>query len=62
MARTSRYLEYGSGGSTILAWQSANVVVTVDNDRRFLRTLTRTLLQSARKPHEDQTSHWMPKV
>ena len=50
LARSSRYLEYGSGGSTILAWQSANVVVTVDNDRRFLRALTRTLLQSARKP------------
>ncbi len=43
LARTTNYLEYGSGGSTVLAWQAAKVVVTVDNDRRFLRNVQRTL-------------------
>jgi hypothetical protein len=50
LARTSHYLEYGSGGSTVLAWQSVKTVVSVDNDRRFLRAVTQFLSGSAVRP------------
>jgi len=50
IARTTRYLEYGSGGSTLLACQTAKVVVTVDNDRRFLRGVVEAISSSPAVP------------
>jgi hypothetical protein len=37
------YLEYGSGGSTLLAHQHAQNLVSVESDRRFLRAVQRKL-------------------
>ena len=50
LASTSHYLEYGSGASTIAAWQSATTVVSVDNDRRYLRAVATALAKSAITP------------
>src|SRR5260221_14315417 len=46
IARTARYLEYGSGGSTIMAWQAAKGQETGDNDPRFLRRVVRGVSSS----------------
>src|SRR5262249_174505 len=43
IARTSVYLEYGSGGSTLLASQNANLTVSVDSDKWFLDAVTKRL-------------------
>jgi hypothetical protein len=50
LARTSHYLEYGSGGSTVMAWQTVKTLVSVENDRRFHRAVTRFLAGSAPGP------------
>jgi len=57
IADTSVYLEYGSGGSTLAAWQNARVVVTVDSDRRFLRSVQKQLARSSRSPAVSRLIH-----
>ncbi|MEQ1868516.1 MAG: hypothetical protein ABL961_00640 [Vicinamibacterales bacterium] len=57
VARSTNYLEYGSGGSTIRAWQSARTVVSVDNDRGYVRAVSRALTRSARRPQLSQLIH-----
>lgn len=42
---TDHYLEYGSGGSTLLAHQYAQNLVSVESDRRFLKAVQRKLSQ-----------------
>lgn len=39
LRRSSVYLEYGAGGSTVLASQLVDKVISVDSDRRFLEAL-----------------------
>jgi len=46
-ART--YLEYGSGGSTILANRTVNTLVTVESDARFLSDVARKLAHAERR-------------
>jgi hypothetical protein len=41
--QTRNYLEYGSGGSTLLAHQHVRKLVSVESDRRFLRAVERKL-------------------
>jgi hypothetical protein len=41
--QTRNYLEYGSGGSTLLAHQHVKNLVSVESDRRFLRAVERKL-------------------
>jgi len=50
LSRTTRYLEYGTGGSTALAWESADVVVAVESDARALCTVRRALSAAKRRP------------
>ena len=50
LSRTSSYLEYGAGSSTVLAWQYANVVVAVESDARMLVAVRRALPLSGRRP------------
>ncbi len=45
VASARNYLEYGSGGSTVLAHRHVACLVSVDSDRHFLRTVRRTLRQ-----------------
>lgn len=42
------YLEYGSGGSTILASKTVNTLVSVDSDAHFLREVRRKLAEDGR--------------
>ncbi|MGH8137913.1 MAG: hypothetical protein ACREVV_06930 [Steroidobacteraceae bacterium] len=42
---TRNYLEYGSGGSTILAHKLVNNLVSVDSDAHFLADVRRKLMQ-----------------
>jgi hypothetical protein len=57
LARTTHYLEYGSGGSTVAAWRIAQTVVSVDNDRRFLRTVARAVADIAPPPALSSLMH-----
>jgi hypothetical protein len=43
IAETRNYLEYGSGGSSLLAHRSVQNLVSVESDRRFLRAVQRKL-------------------
>jgi len=43
MTQTRSYLEYGSGGSTLLAHQHVKNLVSVESDRRFLNAVKRKL-------------------
>ncbi len=43
IARTETYLEYGSGGSTLLAHRFVKTLVSVESDRRFLTAVGRRL-------------------
>ena len=43
ISEVSRYLEYGSGGSTVLAHKYVKCLVSVESDRRFLRAVQRML-------------------
>lgn len=57
LTKTTHYLEYGSGGSTLAAWQTATTVVTVDNDRRFLRAVIKSLNKATTKPARSSMLH-----
>lgn len=46
---TRNYLEYGSGGSTILANESVRTLVSVESDGRFLADVSRKLDQAGRR-------------
>lgn len=46
ISTVSRYLEYGSGGSTVLAHKHVDCLVSVDSDRRFLRAVEKALRTS----------------
>jgi hypothetical protein len=48
--RTKSYLEYGSGGSTILACRFVDCLVSIDSDARFLGAVQRIAGQLARRP------------
>ena len=50
LSRTTRYLEYGTGGSTVLAWEVADVVVAVESDSRALTAVRRALSAANRRP------------
>jgi hypothetical protein len=50
LSRTTRYLEYGMGASTVLAWQTADVVVAVESDVHMLAAVRRALSSSGRNP------------
>jgi len=50
LSRTTRYLEYGTGGSTVLAWDSADIVVAVESDARALTAVHRALSAATRRP------------
>jgi len=50
LSRTTRYLEYGTGGSTVLAWECADVVVAVESDSRALTAMRRALSAAIRRP------------
>src|SRR5215217_639182 len=41
--QATNYLEYGSGGSTLLAHQYVKTLVSVETDRRFLKAVARKL-------------------
>jgi hypothetical protein len=43
--QATNYLEYGSGGSTLLAHQHVKNLVSVESDHRFLRAVQRKLSQ-----------------
>jgi hypothetical protein len=43
LATARNYLEYGSGGSTLLAARQAQIVVSVDSDAHFLAAVRRKL-------------------
>jgi len=43
ITRATNYLEYGSGGSTLLAHQHVEKLVSVESDRRFLKAVERKL-------------------
>ena len=40
---SNNYIEYGSGGSTVLACQLGKPVISIDSDRRFLNAVERKL-------------------
>jgi len=50
LTRTTRYLEYGTGGSTVLASEFADVVVAVESDARALTAVRRALSAAKRRP------------
>jgi hypothetical protein len=54
LSRTSCYLEYGAGASTVLAWQAADVVVAVESDARMLTAVRRALSGVSRQPRLSQ--------
>jgi len=43
ITQAKNYLEYGSGGSTLLAHRNVRHLVSVESDRRFLRAVERKL-------------------
>jgi hypothetical protein len=47
ISRTSIYVEYGSGGSTLLASKYAKLIVSVDSDHRFLERVKKELDKSS---------------
>ena len=49
LARARNYLEYGSGGSTVLANQLVTNLVSVDSDASFLADVRRTLSRHDRR-------------
>jgi hypothetical protein len=49
LARARNYLEYGSGGSTVLANQMVTNLVSVDSDASFLADVRRKLSQTDRR-------------
>ncbi len=49
LARARNYLEYGSGGSTVLANQMVTNLVSVDSDAGFLADVRRTLSRNDRR-------------
>ena len=57
LSRTTRYLEYGTGGSTVLAWESADVVVAVESDSRALAAVRRALSAASRRPALSKLIH-----
>jgi hypothetical protein len=57
LSRTTRYLEYGTGGSTVLAWESAAVVVAVESDSRALTAVRRALSAANRRPALSKLIH-----
>jgi len=57
LAHTTHYLEYGSGVSTLVAWQVAQSVVTVDNDRRYLRAVAKALASASASPERFNLIH-----
>ena len=57
LSRTCRYLEYGTGGSTLLAWASADVVVAVESDARLLAAVRHALSKANRRPRLAELIH-----
>ncbi len=57
LSRTTRYLEYGMGASTVMAWQTADVVVAVESDARMLAAVRSTLASSRRNPRLSRFIH-----
>jgi hypothetical protein len=57
LSRTTRYLEYGTGGSTVLAWEFADVVVAVESDARALTAVHRALSTANRRPALSKLIH-----
>jgi hypothetical protein len=51
LAGSSRYLEYGSGGSTVLAAKLGKPFVSVDTDPYFLRAVRRKIGKLASNQH-----------
>ena len=49
LAKARNYLEYGSGGSTVLANQMVNNLVSVDSDASFLADVRKKLSQADRR-------------
>lgn len=49
IARVRNYLEYGSGGSTVLANRTVTNLVSVDSDANFLADVRRKLSESDRR-------------
>jgi hypothetical protein len=47
--KTSKYLEYGSGGSTLIAAQFVDVLVCVESDRVFMASVRAELSKSSRR-------------
>jgi hypothetical protein len=54
LQRTRNYLEYGSGGSTVLANQRVQMLVSVDSDAHYLAAVRRTLTADATGIYESR--------
>jgi hypothetical protein len=57
LSHTSCYLEYGVGGSTVLASQSADIVIAVESDSRMLAAVHKALSASNRRPRLSKLIH-----
>ncbi len=54
LQRTRNYLEYGSGGSTVVANQRVQMLVSVDSDAHYLAAVRRKLVADATGIHESR--------